>query len=95
MCWVNPDIPSFQPWHLRDLKVLQNFKKVKEKNVEDPTNFLQAQRVLTVVCVGLGTQQIWKMLAEAKISIKMSPHLVTFEDDKFVKLKNFFQGGSQ
>lgn len=59
VCRVNLDIlekKNLQSQCLKHLKVLQKFKKVGGKNVEYPTNFPQAQRVLTVVRVSSSTQ---------------------------------------
>lgn len=79
MCQVDPDIferKNLQPQHLRDLKVPKNFKKVERKKVEDPTNFSQVQRVLIVVHVVPGTQQIWAILEEAKVPLFRVGHSI-------------------
>lgn len=59
---------------------LAKFKK--NKSVEDPKHFPQAHRILTVIYVGPGTQQVWDMLKEANCFIKISLQLAMIEEKK-------------
>ena len=62
------------PQHLKDLRVLLNFKEVNKKSVKDSSNFLEA-RVTSVICLGRGSDGIMKMLGEANEALGPYPIL--------------------
>ena len=78
----------------RSLRALYNFKLsgVVRKDVEDPSNFPSAKRLLTVVRTGTGTRQVWAMLREANESFNMSPPLATWDNPTLNKLHQFCSG---
>lgn len=57
-------------------------KKYGDKDLEDPTNFPQAKRVLTVVRIGSRSRQTCGMIEEAKKIYPMTPPIVIKEDDE-------------
>ena len=98
ICCVDPDVLStvkLQHQALRELKVLQNYKMVQpgELNVEDPTNFPRAKKLLTVVRAGDQTsQQVWEMLKEANSAFDISAPLAVWNDPHLKKLVSFCSG---
>lgn len=80
---------------IENLRYLLPVKQFGDKDIEDPQNFPDAQRVLTVFRIGSGVRQAWAMLDKAIISFKMSPPIAIVKNEQLKKLKSFVEGGSQ
>ena len=83
ICRVNSELvekSKLQTQAEKELKILHKFNKVKPENkdVEDPANFPQAQRLLTVIKTGPKTQQVWDMLREANETFSSTPPLASW-----------------
>ena len=78
----------------KDLKVLHKFNKIKPENkdVEDPANFPQAQRVLTVLKSGGKTRQVWDMLREANDTFDTTPPLASWTHPEITKHASLCRG---
>lgn len=62
-------------------------KKCSNTDLEDLTNFPQAKIVLTVVCIRLGSRQVWGMIKEAKKSFTKSSLIIIMDNNELKKLK--------
>ena len=77
ICRVDSNIAEkskLQAQGLKNLRILQNFKEVNGKSVEDPRNFPYAPKILTVIKTGENLQ-VWDMLKEASTSFYMATPL--------------------
>lgn len=76
-----------------DLKFLLAMKKCGEKDLEDPTNFPHAKMILSVIRIGLRSQQAWDMIEEAEKTFE-TPHIIITENNELTKLKQFCWEGA-
>lgn len=80
---------------MKNLKILLNFRKLKKLNAENPRNFLNARRVLTVIRSGEAGQQIWAMVKEANNVFGMVLPMACFDNISVKKIEVIlFRGGS-
>ena len=89
ICKVDINIAEkskLQAQGLKNLRVLQNFKKVDDKTIEDPRNFPNIRKIMTVVRSGENLQ-VWDMLKEANTAFNMSIPLAVWHHPDLKKQK--------
>ena len=94
ICKVESNIAEkskLQAQGLKNLRILQNFRKINQKDIEDPRNFPNIEKVLTVVRLGENLQ-VWDMLKEANTAFNMSIPLAVWHHPDLKKLKAYCLG---
>ena len=91
ICRVDPNIAEkskLQSHALKGLRILQNFRHVdpEKKSVEDPRNFPNVPKLLTVIKSG-ESGQVWDMLREANSAFNMSTPLAVWHHPDLKKLR--------
>ena len=80
VCSVNEDIlerrNKLQPQQLKDLRVLFNFKKLNEKDMENSRNFLRAN-VLSVIRRDRVFEEVMNVISEVIKSLDLLSPLIT------------------
>lgn len=77
---------------LNDLKCLLNFNDIFSKDVENPRNFPNHKRVLTVVRSEQESQKIWSMLEETNDVFRTFSPLKIFDKENVKRINQFCSG---